>query len=83
MTAIRWHLTSNRDGRISVIGASAPQRRNLAHEQGRTVESELYGECIKNRIEWMASDGLLFDDRNGKATENINENRIFGNKGGK
>lgn len=75
----------NRDGRIGVTGASTAQRRNFAHQRGRTVEFDLDGDGIKDRTEWMAGDGdgLLIDDRDGKAAENMDGTRLFGDEGGK
>lgn len=74
----------NGDGRIGVTGASTAQIRKGDYKRGRTVEFDLDGDGIKDRTEWMAGggDGLLIDNRDGKAATDMNGKRLFGDEGG-
>ena len=75
----------NRDGKIGVTGGSTAENRNGKYEMGRTVDFDLDGDGKMDKIEWMAGDGdgMLVDNSDGKAAENMDGTRLFGDEGGK
>jgi hypothetical protein len=74
----------NGDGKIGVTGASTAQVRKGNYERGRTVDFDLDGDGKLDRTEWMAGDGdgLLVDNSDGRASEDMNGTRLFGDEGG-
>ncbi|MNR75342.1 hypothetical protein D3C72_59720 [compost metagenome] len=79
------------DGSLSVTGRSTAKER--AAENGFVSEGsvmfDLDGDGRKERIEWMAGDGMLVDDRDGGASAaaagdgEIDGRRLFGDEGGR
>lgn len=72
------------NGKIDITGESTA-RNAITQGTGRTVNFDLDGDGEKEAVEWMAGtgDGLLVDDRDGRAADDLNGNRLFGDRGGK
>lgn len=79
------------DGALSVTGRSTAKDRAAGNDfvEARSVEFDLDGDGLKERIEWMAGDGMLVDDRDGGASRaaagdgEIDGRRLFGDEGGR
>lgn len=79
------------DGALSVTGKSTAKERAAGNGFVATgsVRFDLDGDGRKERIEWMAGDGMLVDDRDGGATAaalgngEISGKRLFGDEGGR
>jgi hypothetical protein len=79
------------DGQLAVTGRSTAKDR--AAENGFVAEGsvsfDLDGDGRKERIEWMAGDGMLVDDRDGGVSMaasgdgEIDGTRLFGDEGGR
>jgi hypothetical protein len=79
------------DGQLAVTGRSTAQNRAAGNGfvAAGSVSFDLDGDGQKERIEWMAGDGMLVDDRDGGASlaaagdGEIDGKRLFGDEGGK
>lgn len=78
------------DGKLGTTGVSTAKER-VDGQIGKTVDFDLDGDGVKDRIEWSdgKGDGFLVDDRDGGATAaaagngEIDGRRLFGDEGGK
>lgn len=79
------------DGALAVTGSSTAKERHAQNgfvSEG-SVMFDLDGDGRKERIEWMAGDGMLVDDRDGGASAaaagngEIDGKRLFGDEGGR
>lgn len=75
----------NGDGKLNTTGATTAKDRHGDTPLGRTVSFDIDGDGKKDQIEWMAGtgDGLLVDNRDGMAAEDMSGKRLFGDEGGK
>ena len=74
----------NGDGKIGTTGETTA-KDGVRNEIGKTVNFDIDGDGKKENIEWMSGDGdaLLVDNRDGKAANDMNGARLFGDQGGK
>ena len=77
-------LDLNRDGEIGVTGETTAQDKLGIGEIGQTVEFDMDGDGDLETIEWLdgSGDGLLVDNRDGNATNDMNGSRLFGDQDG-
>jgi hypothetical protein len=77
-------LDLNGSGSIETTGSSTAKVRAAGSTLGQTVKFDLNGDGKQENIEWMAGsgDGLLVDDRDGKAASSMTGNRLFGDQNG-
>jgi hypothetical protein len=75
----------NGDGKLNTTGETTAKDRLESSNLGRTVSFDIDGDGKKDQIEWMAGtgDGLLVDNRDGNAAEDMSGKRLFGDEGGK
>lgn len=73
----------NEDGEIGVTGSSTAHTR-LDGELGETVSFDIDGDGEEEQIEWLSGDGdgLLVDNRDGNALDDMSGVRLFGDQGG-
>ena len=78
-------LDLNGDGEIGVTGESTARDRIGEVEIGRTVDFDIDNDGDDDRIEWFAGDGdgILVDNRDGNAADDMDGGRLFGDEGGK
>ena len=77
-------LDLNGDGKIGVTGATSSVDKDANAELGRTVEFDIDGDGDLDVIEWYAGgDGILVDNTDGRAAEDMDGSRLFGDEGGK
>lgn len=77
-------LDLNRDGQIGVTGESSAKERREGSQIGNTVNFDMNADGIAENIEWLAGDGdgFLVDNRDGRAAQDMNGSRLFGDQGG-
>jgi len=77
-------LDLNGDGKIGVTGATTSIDKDPNAELGRTVEFDLDADGKIDTIEWLSGDGdgLLVDNRDGNAANDMDGARLFGDQGG-
>jgi hypothetical protein len=70
-------------GGIETTGTSTAKHR-VGGAVGQTVSFDINGDGTAENIEWLSGsgDGLLVDDRDGNAANNMNGNRLFGDANG-
>ena len=75
----------NNDGLIGVTGETSSINKDLNAKIGQTVSFDIDGDGIKDKTEWFdgKGDGILIDNRDGKASFDMNASRLFGDEGGK
>ncbi|MFV0359129.1 SdrD B-like domain-containing protein, partial [Tropicimonas sp.] len=73
----------NRDGEIGVTGATTSANK-AGLTVGETVLFDMNGDGVKERMEWFdgSGDGILVDNRDGKAATDMNGTRLFGDDNG-
>ena len=77
-------LDMNGDGRIGVTGATSSIDKDANADLGRTVEFDIDGDGDLDVIEWYAGgDGILVDNSDGRAAEDMDGSRLLGDEGGK
>lgn len=76
-------LDLNRDGQIGVTGATTSADKSGLYA-GDTVLFDMDGDGVKDRMEWFdgSGDGILIDNRDGRAGIEMNGLRLFGDDGG-
>jgi hypothetical protein len=76
-------LDLNGDGEIGVTGPSTAKVR-VDDALGDAVWFDIDGDASLDRIEWLSGDGdgLLVDNRDGRASHDMNGTRLFGDDGG-
>ncbi len=77
-------LDLNGSGAIETTGASTAKQRVGGTAVGKTVAFDINGDGVREKIEWLSGsgDGLLVDDRDGRAAKSMNGNRLFGDANG-
>ena len=72
------------DGAINVTGQTTAQNKDGVTEIGETVSFDMDGDGDLETIEWLdgSGDGLLVDNRDGRAADDMNGTRLFGDQGG-
>ena len=75
----------NGDGKISTTGDSTAKDRAAGSETGETVSFDMNNDGRAESIEWMSGDGdgLLVDNSDGNAANDMNGSRLFGDERGK
>lgn len=78
-------LDLNNDGQIGVTGETTSIDKSGVSEIGRTVEFDIDNDGSKDTIEWFSGDGdgILIDNRDGNAANDMDGGRLFGDEGGK
>jgi hypothetical protein len=78
-------LDLTNDGQIGVTGETSSIDKDIDNIIGTTVEFDIDGDGKLDTIEWIdgLGDGLLVDNRDGNATNNMDGKRLFGDEGGK
>ena len=73
------------DGQIGVTGETSSIDKGINAEIGATVEFDIDGDGELDTIEWIdgLGDGLLVDNRDGNAADDMDGTRLFGEEGGK
>lgn len=76
-------LDLNGDGIIGITGPSTAEVR-VDDTPGDAVWFDIDGDTSLDRIEWLSGDGdgLLVDNRDGRASHDMNGTRLFGDDGG-
>ncbi|WP_039019765.1 hypothetical protein [Halocynthiibacter namhaensis] len=74
----------NGDGGIGVTGVTSSWQKEGDDVLGRTVSFDIDGNGTLDTIEWFAGDGdgILIDNRDGNAANDMDGNRLFGDQGG-
>ncbi len=74
----------NGDGQIGTTGESTAKER-IDNNVGETVQFDIDGDGDLDTVEWMAGDGdgLLVDNRDGNAANDMDGARLYGDEGGK
>ena len=75
----------NNDGQIGVSGETSSINKDLNVNIGKTVSFDIDADGTKDKIEWFKAneDGILIDNRDGKAISSMDGSRLFGDEGGK
>lgn len=75
----------NNDGIIGVTGETSSRNKELNGKIGKVVDFDIDGDGIKDKIEWFdgKGDGILIDNRDGNAQNDMDGSRLFGDEGGK
>ena len=77
-------IDMNGDGRIGVTGATSSIDKDEGAALGRTVSFDIDGDGDRDTIEWFAGgDGILVDNRDGMAADDMSGARLFGDEGGR
>lgn len=78
-------LDLNNDGQIGVTGETTSIDKSGVSEIGRTVEFDIDNDGSNDTIEWFSGDGdgILIDNRDGNAANDMDGGRLFGDEGGK
>jgi len=73
------------DGEIGVTGETSSIDKDMDAQIGTTVEFDIDADGTKDTIEWIdgSGDGLLVDNRDGNAANDMDGSRLFGDEGGK
>ena len=75
----------NNDGEIGVTGETSSKEKDLNSSLGKTVAFDIDGDGKKDIIEWIngSGDGILINNKDGNAKNDMDGNRLFGDEGGK
>jgi len=75
----------NNDGKIAVTGETSSKEKDLNSSLGKTVAFDIDGDGKKDIIEWIngSGDGILINNKDGNAKNDMDGNRLFGDEGGK
>ena len=75
----------NNDGKIGVTGETSSKEKDLNSSLGKTVAFDIDGDGKKDIIEWIngSGDGILINNKDGNAKNDMDGNRLFGDEGGK
>ena len=75
----------NNDGEIEVTGQTSSKEKDLNSSLGKTVAFDIDGDGKKDIIEWIngSGDGILINNKDGNAKNDMDGNRLFGDEGGK
>ncbi|PHR69165.1 MAG: hypothetical protein COA66_15200 [Arcobacter sp.] len=75
----------NNDGKIGVTGETSSKEKDLNSSLGKTVAFDIDGDGRKDIIEWIngSGDGILINNKDGNAKNDMDGNRLFGDEGGK
>ena len=75
----------NNDGEIGVTGETSSKEKDLNSLLGKTVAFDIDGDGKKDIIEWIngSGDGILINNKDGNAKNDMDGNRLFGDEGGK
>ena len=78
-------LDLNGDGEIGVTGETSSFQKDHDAEIGRTVQFDIDADGTLDEIEWFdgSGDGILIDNQDGNAANDMNGSRLFGDEGGK
>ena len=78
-------LDLTQDGQIGVTGETSSIDKGINNTIGTTVEFDIDGDGKLDTIEWIdgLGDGLLVDNRDGNAANDMNGTRLFGDENGK
>lgn len=78
-------LDLTQDGQIGVTGDTSSIDKGINNTIGTTVEFDIDGDGKLDTIEWIdgLGDGLLVDNRDGNAANDMNGTRLFGDEDGK
>lgn len=74
----------NNDGEIGVTGETSSKEKNLNSLLGETVAFDIDGDGKKDIIEWIdgSGDGILIDNKDGNAKNDMDGSRLFGDESG-
>ncbi|MFD0914909.1 tandem-95 repeat protein [Pseudahrensia aquimaris] len=72
------------DGEINVTGETTAQDKSGVSQIGEIVQFDMDGDGLSETIEWLdgTGDGLLVDNADGRAAQDMNGTRLFGDQGG-
>ena len=75
----------NNDGKIAVTGETSSKEKDLNSSLGKTVAFDIDGDGKKDIIEWIngSGDGILINNKDGNAKNDMDGSRLFGDEGGK
>ena len=72
------------DGQINVTGETSSIDKGISNTIGATVQFDIDADGELDTIEWIdgSGDGLLVDNRDGNAANDMDGSRLFGEEGG-
>ena len=78
-------LDLNGDGQIGVTGETTSKDKSGISQVGQTVSFDIDNDGTDDKTEWYAGDGdgILVDNRDGNAANDMDGGRLFGDEGGK